>query len=271
MLNIKCDCHTHTIYSAHAYSTIEENVRAAAEKGMELLASTDHFSSMVVASDTDIRSYQYFTNQKVWQRTWHGIKLLRGCEVDIVSPEGYLFGMGLPMKKSIVGDPFEKEKDLFEITTERLDFAIGSVHGKWGLQDITKTQGTQMYINVIEDPRILMLGHLGRAGIDFETDELLKVCKELNKPVEINEQSFIYSTDFCDRCTQIAERCAELGVLICVNTDAHISTDIGKFKKSTDMLEEIHFPEELIMNRNAESFLTNYYKAGFPQIDFTEE
>ncbi len=204
MINIKCDCHTHTIYSAHAYSTIEENVRAASEKGLELLASTDHFSSMVIAADEDIRSYQYFTNQKVWQRYWHGVKLLRGCEVDIVSPEGYLFGMGLPMKKSIVGDPFDKEKDLFEITTERLDFVIGSVHGKWGLQGITKAQGTQMYINVIEDPRVLMLGHLGRAEVPFEIDELLSVCKELNKPIEINEQSFIYSTDFSDMCTLIA-------------------------------------------------------------------
>ena len=36
---IKCDTHTHTLFSKHAYSTIEENVRAAAEAGMELLFS----------------------------------------------------------------------------------------------------------------------------------------------------------------------------------------------------------------------------------------
>ena len=44
---IKCDTHTHTLFSKHAYSTIEENVRAAAEAGMELLASTDHYSAML--------------------------------------------------------------------------------------------------------------------------------------------------------------------------------------------------------------------------------
>ena len=31
------DVHTHTLYSRHAYSTIEENVRAAAEAGLEIL------------------------------------------------------------------------------------------------------------------------------------------------------------------------------------------------------------------------------------------
>ena len=36
MDRIKCDTHTHTLYSRHAYSTIEENVRAAAERGLEL-------------------------------------------------------------------------------------------------------------------------------------------------------------------------------------------------------------------------------------------
>ena len=44
MIEIKCDVHTHTLYSRHAFSTIEENVRAASEQGLELLATTDHYS-----------------------------------------------------------------------------------------------------------------------------------------------------------------------------------------------------------------------------------
>lgn len=270
MYSIKCDTHTHTLFSAHAYSTIEENVRAAAEQGLELLASTDHFSSMVVAADEDVRSYQFFTNQGIWRRTWHGVKVLRGCEVDIVNPDGYLFGMGLPMKKSIVGDPFANVKDLFQLTTERLDFIIASVHGKWGLVGITKKEATQMYINVIEDPRVLMLGHPGRSGIDFEIDELLKVCRDLNKPVEINEESFTCGEETSEKCKEIAIRCAELGTMICVNTDAHISTDIGRFDGARKMLEEIDFPQELIMNTSSETFLSNFYKAGFPVIEFED-
>ena len=46
MYDIKCDTHTHTLYSRHAYSTIKENVIEASENGLELLASTDHFFRM---------------------------------------------------------------------------------------------------------------------------------------------------------------------------------------------------------------------------------
>ena len=42
-MKLKCDVHTHTLYSRHAYSTILENVAAAKEAGLELLGSTDHF------------------------------------------------------------------------------------------------------------------------------------------------------------------------------------------------------------------------------------
>lgn len=34
---LSCDIHTHTMFSAHAYSTIEENVYWAAERGLQVL------------------------------------------------------------------------------------------------------------------------------------------------------------------------------------------------------------------------------------------
>lgn len=33
----RCDVHTHTLYSRHAYSTIAENIHEAAKNGLELL------------------------------------------------------------------------------------------------------------------------------------------------------------------------------------------------------------------------------------------
>lgn len=44
---LSCDIHTHTMFSAHAYSTIEENIYWAAERGLQVLGSADHLSSMV--------------------------------------------------------------------------------------------------------------------------------------------------------------------------------------------------------------------------------
>ena len=42
---------------------------------------------------------------------------------------------------------------------------------------------------------------------------------------------------------------------IAVNTDAHMAYEIGDAPKALAMLEEIHFPEELIITRTRESFL----------------
>ena len=47
MLQNRCDTHTHTLYSRHAYSTVRENVIAARDAGLELLGITDHFSDML--------------------------------------------------------------------------------------------------------------------------------------------------------------------------------------------------------------------------------
>ena len=41
-MQFELDTHTHTIASAHAYSTIQEMAQAAAGKGLKLLAITDH-------------------------------------------------------------------------------------------------------------------------------------------------------------------------------------------------------------------------------------
>lgn len=43
---MKTDLHTHTIASGHAFGTIWENARAAKDKGISVLAITDHGPSV---------------------------------------------------------------------------------------------------------------------------------------------------------------------------------------------------------------------------------
>lgn len=261
MTAIKCDTHTHTLFSRHAYSTIEENVRAAAERGLELLAATDHFSSMLFP-EQDLKQFQYLTNMVVWPRLWHGVTLLRGAEADIIDLEGHLFGHGIPVRESIVGQPFYKVVDLDEKILSRLDYTIASVHGKRHTEGASLVQTTEMYIKALENPHVFILGHVGRSGVPFDLDEVLLRAKALNKLIEINEHSLEMDEKRSARCKQIAERCAELGVMISVATDAHVSYDIGRFAHSTALLEEIHFPEELIAGRDRAHFLEMLQKSG---------
>ena len=257
------DVHTHTFYSRHAYSTIQENVEAAAAAGLEILGSADHFSCMLFP-EQHLRNFQYFTNMGIWPRTWHGVTLLRACEVDIVGLGGELFGQDIELTADISGRAFDASRSLFDRIASGMDYMVASVHDRSFAESASITQTTEMYVRALENPKVLILGHTGRSGVPYDWDTVLTCAKEHHKLIEINEHSLDFDRDghFHDTCGGIAQRCAELGVGITVDSDAHIAWQIGRFDRVKAMLEEIHFPQELIMNRGREPFLTTLSAAG---------
>lgn len=261
---LSCDIHTHTIFSAHAYSTIEENVYWAAERGLQVLGSADHLSSMVTACPNDLRSFQFFINQDIWPRIWSGVLVLRGAEADIVSLDGSLFGEDTPVTLDIAGDSYSRQHSLFDLVTLNLDYLVASVHNPQIAEGATLAQATEMYINALEHPKVFMLGHTGRSGVPFDIDEVLLAAKAKHKIIEINNHSLEHGvdTEHWAACRKIAERCAELGVGIGVSTDAHIGMAIGKLDHARKMLDEIHFPLDLIVTRDRETLLREMAAAG---------
>lgn len=257
------DMHTHTLYSRHAYSTIAENVTAASERGLEIYGAADHFSAMLFP-EVDVRNYQFFPNQVIWPRVWKGVTVLRACEVDILSLEGRLFGQDVPFDTTIVGHPLKHPSTLYEHVTGSLDYVVASVHNRDFADGASLVETTRMYTDVLEQKKVFILGHTGRSGVPYDLDEVLTCAKEFHKLIEINEHSFDGDASGKHRaaCKKIAERCAELGVGISVDSDAHIAVDIGLYPRTTAMLEEIHFPEELIMDRGRDSFLGALEQAG---------
>lgn len=259
------DVHTHTLYSRHAYSTIQENVRAAADAGLEILGSTDHLSCMLFP-EQHVRNFQFFINMGIWPRTWHGVTLLHGCEADIVGLDGSLFGQDIVCTEDITGRALHSERTLFERVTDPADYVIASVHNAEFARDCSVAQVTDMYIAALEQPLVFILGHTGRSGLAYDLDAVLTCAKERHKLIEINEHSLESAGAHQDVCRQIAERCAELGVGVVVSSDAHIAPQIGQFPSVERMLEEIHFPEELIMNRGREPFLHELAAAGVSEF-----
>ena len=79
------DAHTHTIASGHAYSSLQEMVQAAADKGVQYLGITEHGPS--VEGTCPIL---YFKNMFVVPREMYGVRVMMGCEVNILDTEGHL-------------------------------------------------------------------------------------------------------------------------------------------------------------------------------------
>ena len=252
-----CDVHTHTIFSRHAYSTIGECVAAARAVGLEVLGSTDHYSAMI-SPTLHIRDYQHFINFDMWPRVWDGVHVMRGVEADIVDLEGHLFGWDIAEKAGITGRAYRSARTLKEVVWTGIDYAIASIHDETFTFGASLAQTTDMYVRALDDPKVLMVGHPGRAGVPFDIDTVLLAAKERNKLIEINEHSFAahYAAERRGLCCRIAERCAELGVMISVGTDAHIASDVGRFDAVSALLEEIHFPPELIATRSKEAFFS---------------
>ena len=257
MLHIACDTHTHTIASRHAYSTVEENVRAAAEMRFELLGVTDHFSAMVQVESPegpDLRDYQQFINFDMWPEVWHGVRLMHGCEADIVDLKGNLYGWDMPITRSLGGVP-RKVQMLSDIVFEQCDYVIASVHAKAFAEGATKEQITSMYVRALENPNVLILGHIGRSGLEFDLDAVAETARDLGKLIEINEGSLFGRQDSTERCRLVARRCLDVGCMVSTGSDAHISHDVARLDHTHELLESMGFPARLLATRNAETFL----------------
>ena len=261
------DVHTHTLYSRHAYSTIQENVEAAAAAGLEILGSADHFSHMLFP-EQHLRNFQHFTNMDIWPRTWHGVTLLHAAEVDIVGLKGELFGQDLPVTNDISGRKLSRETTLFGRIAPRMDYLVASVHNREFAEGASLAQTTEMYVNALEESKVFILGHTGRSSVPYDLDEVLTCAREHHKLIELNEHSLELdeSGRYHSVCSKIAQRCAELGVGVTVDSDAHMAWQIGRYDSVTAMLEEIHFPEELIVNRGREPFLRELAVAGVSDL-----
>jgi len=231
------DVHTHTIASGHAYSTLMENAKAASEKGIKVLGTTEHGITMPHSPHI-----WYFHNYKVLPREMYGVTMLYGTEANIIDYNGNL--------------------DMDDITLELMDIVIGSIHDvAYKIGSIQ--ENTKAFINVIENGKVNIIGHLGNPEVPVDYEKIVKCAKENDVLIEINNSSFTTSrVGSYGNCTEIALLCKKYNAKLIINSDAHFCTLIVEFTESICMLESIDFPEELIINKDPNEFLLRLKKKG---------
>ncbi len=222
------DTHCHTIASDHAYSTALENIRCGKENGMKCVAITDHTPGV-----TDSPHYWHFWNITHIPRVVEGVLVLRGAEVNIMDDKGTI--------------------DLDETAISRLDWIIASFHvPACTPRDIE--YHTRAYLNIAQNPCIDVIGHSGTEAFRYDYEKAVKAFKEYGKIVEINNASFTLREGARRNCAEIASYCKKYEVPVVVDSDAHFATKVGKVGLALDMLQEIDFPEELILNTDEARF-----------------
>ena len=224
-MRILTDLHCHTLASDHAFSTVMENVKYASEIGLEAIAITDHCPAL-----GDAPHIYHFDCLKLLPRELYGVRILTGCEANILDLKGNL--------------------DMTHDQLKKLDIVIASVHSAPVYRDFGAEDNTSAYMGVLENPYVDIIGHSGNPKCRYDIDTVLRRAKELDKFIEINGNTFEVRPQNVELCREIALKAKEIGTGIVVNSDAHFATSIGGFDKAVAMLEDIDFPEELIVNRS---------------------
>ena len=227
-MKIIADTHTHTTASGHAYGTVWENMVIAKQKGLRFLANTDH-TGILPGAPCD----NYFSCQVNLPDVIEGVHLLRGCEVNVLNRAG--------------------ELDLPESILKNLEWVVVSMH-KESMTVGDSQSYTEAWVNVVQNPYIDVLGHMGDERFKCDYAAVVSACKKHGKLIEINSHSFSARANSDVNCKEIALLCMQYGVQIVVSTDAHSSFQVGDFADALKMLEEINFPEELVLNADYERF-----------------
>ncbi len=231
------DLHTHTIASGHAYNTLREMAKAASEKGLEILGITEHAPMMPGTCHNF-----YFHNLKTVPRELYGIRLLLGVELNILNPDG--------------------EVDLKERELKDLDIAIASLHLPC-MKPGTKEENTCAYLNAMKNPYVNIIGHPddGRYEVDYLA--LVQGAKEFGKVLELNNHSLepsCFRQNARENDREMLQLCMKYQVPVVMDSDAHFDIHIAGFDSARGLLEELDFPEELVLNRSVDA-LRGYVNA----------
>ena len=198
------DLHTHTNLT-DGVSSLEDMVAAAAERGYEYYAITDHAPDLVMHRMTDEKMLAQREQVAALGKTAApGMTLLHGSELNI-GPDGAVDWPG----EFLAG----------------FDICVASVHSHFGQP---RAQMTRRFVRACENPYVNVIGHpltriIGRRGpVDVDLDELFAACARTGTALEING-----SPHRLDLPAEHVRRARQAGVKFAVDSDAHSTIELG--------------------------------------------
>jgi len=233
------DSHTHTLASGHAYSTIHEMAAVAAKRGLELLGITDHSMKMPGSCHEF-----YFLNLHIIERKISGIEVMLGAEVNIMDYKGTV--------------------DMEEPLLKKMDVVIASQHIPC-IKPGTKEQNTAALLGVMKNPYVNIIGHPDDSRYPINYEALVLGAKEHGILLELNNNSLNprgMRQNPIPNDMILLELCKKYRQPIILGSDAHTQEEVGNHCFLDSLLETVHFPEELIVNRSVEEYkkYINRYK-----------
>lgn len=232
----KIDLHIHTNVNPHAFSTLEENIRAAAKTGMEVIAITNHGPAL-----PDTPHWWHLRNIGIIPDYVDGVRVLKGVEANIMDGDAKL--------------------DINQTVFSGVDLVLAGFHD---IEEYTdkknKEKNTKAILNLIKSQKADIIVHLGNPGFPVDYTPIVQYAKKYNVALEINNSSLgdHVRTGSKKNCKKMLELAKKEGCYIALGSDSHYSGHIGVFDNAIKLLEEVGYLDELIINdskENLEKFL----------------
>ena len=203
--HIRGDLHTHTTAS-DGRASIEEMAEAAKARGYAFLAITDHSKSQVQARGLSAeRLLQHVHDIHAVGDRVKGIKLLAGCEVDILTDGRLDFDASILKELDIVvASPHASLKQDERKATDRMLRAIET-----------------RYVNIIGHPTGRLINR--RAGLPLQFERLFEAADKNGTAMEINAGYPRLDLDDLHARAAVAA-----GVTLAIDTDAHSTEGLGE-------------------------------------------
>jgi DNA polymerase (family 10) len=201
--DLRGDLHTHTDLT-DGVSSLADMVAAAAARGYEYYAITDHAPDLIMHRMTDEKMLaQREQVRKLGETTpmtlLHGSELNIGPDGTVDWPADFLAGF---------------------------DICVASVHSHFGQP---RKEMTRRFVRACENPYVNVIGHpltriIGRrAPVDVDLDELFAACARTGTALEVNG-----SPHRLDLPAEHLRRAREAGVKFAIDSDAHATVELDR-------------------------------------------
>lgn len=232
-MNLIADLHTHTLASGHAFGTIREMAKAAAERKLPILGISEHAPGIPGTVEPI-----YFWNLHCVPRELYGVKVYHGSEINVLE------GGKLSLEDRYI---------------DRLDYAIVGIHSLcYTIRDsITNTKNIIGCMQAHRKVRFISHPDDERCPLDYGM--LVRAAKDNNVALEVNNSSLVPGNSRlnADKNYRIMlEYCEKYRVPVVVNTDAHDPSAVGHFEAALALLHETGFPEDLVLNTDCQKLLS---------------
>ncbi len=240
------DLHVHTVASGHAYSTVGEVAAAAAERGLELVAITDHGPGCPGGAHP-----YHFWNLKALPRVISGVRILKGVEANVTESANGL----------------DLEDDLLRL----LDFVAVGFHPGAGFDGQDPDRNTEALLRSMANPHVDMVTHPGNGTYPVHPEAVVEAALRHDVILEVNDFTFVgpgSRVASADGERAFAAAAAQAGAKVAICSDAHFHLHVGRVDSALAAAEEAGVGEALVVNLDADRVVAHLTgKRERPRLD----